>query len=99
MQFGIFLIGAVLAMKGHITIGTVLVFVNLCNSLITPIQVVPEHWASRKAAKGLTEKLAALSKENAESGGKEALGPLQREIRLNALTPLGTSRAGPCCGT
>lgn len=86
MQFGIFLIGAMLAMGGHITIGTVLVFVNLCNSLITPIQVVPEHWASRKAAKGLVEKLEALSQKNTESGGKETLTSLQKGICFDSLS-------------
>lgn len=86
MQFGIFLIGAVLAMRGHITIGTVLVFVNLCNSLISPIQVIPEHWASRRAAKGLAEKLGALARENVEEDGKEALLSLQKEIRFQGLS-------------
>ena len=82
MQFGIFLIGAVLALKGQITIGTVLVFVNLCNYLIAPIQVVPEHWASRKAARGLVEKLEKLTKENATPDGDETLSVFKDCILL-----------------
>lgn len=85
MQFGIFLIGAVLALQGHITIGTVLVFVNLCNYLISPIQIVPEHWASRKAAKGLVEKLENLTEESAGDGGKATLPELQKGIALRDL--------------
>ncbi len=86
MQFGIFLIGAVLALRGNITIGTVLVFVNLCNYLIGPIQVVPEHWASRKAAKGLVSKLEELAAENAAPAGEEVLPELKREIAVRELS-------------
>lgn len=86
MQFGIFLIGAVLALRGNITIGTVLVFVNLCNYLIGPIQVVPEHWASRKAAKGLVSKLEELAAENVAPAGEEVLPELKREIAVRGLS-------------
>lgn len=37
----VFFIGAYLALRGDITAGTVLVFVNLANSLIGPIQTIP----------------------------------------------------------
>lgn len=68
-QFAIFLAGAWLALKGQITAGTVLIFVNLCNYILTPIQLVPQYWASRKAAEGLMEKLSEITLENGEHDG------------------------------
>ena len=50
VQFGIFLFGAYLAICGEITPGTVLIMVNLCGLLLSPIQTVPQNWAARKAA-------------------------------------------------
>lgn len=78
MQFGVFFVGAVLAIRGDITSGTVLVMTNLCNALLQPIQVVPQYWASRKAAKALVEKLAQITEENAGRQG-EAMEPVLNE--------------------
>ena len=39
LQFGVFLVGAWLAIEGQITAGTVLIFVNLCNYLMQPINI------------------------------------------------------------
>lgn len=78
MQFGVFFVGAVLAIRGSITAGTVLVMTNLCNALLQPIRVVPQYWASRKAAKALVEKLAAITEENAGRQG-EAVEPVLNE--------------------
>ncbi len=86
VQFGIFLIGAVLAMRGSITVGTVLIFVNLCNFITQPLQVIPEQWANRKAALALIDKLAALLTENAQEGGEAAPKTLQQGIVLDGVT-------------
>lgn len=86
MQFGIFLIGAWLAIRGSITAGTVVIFVNLCNFLIRPIQTVPEFLASRKAAKGLVEKLAELTEEHTGHGGKAVPNKLTEGIELRDLS-------------
>ena len=64
LQFGVFLAGAWLAVTGEVTAGTVLVFVNLCNYLIMPINMLPQFLASRRAAAGLIEKLAAAAERN-----------------------------------
>ena len=74
-QFGIFLIGAYLAIRGDITGGTVIVFVNLSGYLIQSISQAPQLWAARKAAAGLVEKLAAVTQENAGRSG-EAIPPV-----------------------
>ena len=85
-QFGLFLIGAYLAIRGDITAGTVLIFVNLCNFVIQPINVVPQYWAGRKAAAGLVEKLARVTEENAGRSGV-AIEPVLREaIDLQHVT-------------
>lgn len=78
MQMGVFLCGAYLAIRGEITAGTVLIFVNLCNALIAPIQTVPQYLASRKAARALVQKLARITEENTEQAGT-AIEPVLRE--------------------
>ena len=86
MQLGIFFVGAYLAIRGMITAGTVLVFVNLCNSLISSIQQVPQLVAQRKAARGLIEKLGAVIAENVSRSG-EAIEPrLSEAIELKNVT-------------
>lgn len=86
LQMSIFLFGAYLAIRGEITAGTVLIFVNLCNYLINPIQTVPQYLASRKAARGLIRKLAQLTDENTAQSGM-AIEPVLREgIRFDHVT-------------
>lgn len=86
VQFGIFFIGAYLALRGDITAGTVLVFVNLANSLIGPIQSVPQYLAGRKAAKGLIRKLAEVTEENASRSGDIIAPKLEEAIELRDVT-------------
>lgn len=68
-QLGTFLAGAFMAIRGDITPGTVMLFVNLCNSVLSPIQMVPTYWAGIQASVSLIRKLAALTQENASHGG------------------------------
>lgn len=86
LQFGVFFIGAWLAIDGQVTAGTVLIFVNLCNYLIQPINIVPQYWASRKAASGLVEKLAAATRENTERAGEKIEPRLERGIEVSGVT-------------
>ena len=86
VQGGIFFIGAVFALRGTISVGTVLIFMNLCNFIIMPIREVPEQWANRKAALALIDKLASLLEENAESGGEAAPKTLREGIALDHVT-------------
>ena len=86
LQFSIFFLGALLAIRGDITAGTVLIFVNLCNFVIQPINIVPQYWANRKAAQALIEKLAQVTEENAGRSG-EAIPPVLGEaITLDHVT-------------
>lgn len=86
VQFGIFFIGAYLALRGDITAGTVLVFVNLSNALIGPIQTIPQCLASRKAAKSLICKLAEVTEKNASRGGDAIEPKLEKGIEFRNVT-------------
>lgn len=86
VQFGIFFIGALFALRGTITVGTVLIFVNLCNFVNQPIQAIPEQWANRRAAMGLIDKLASLLEENAEAGGEKAPSELREGVTLDHVS-------------
>ena len=86
VQFGIFLVGAYLAIRGQITAGTVLIMTNLCNFLLMPIQTVPQYWASRKAARALVEKLAEVVEENSGRGGESIEPKLDGAIELTDVS-------------
>lgn len=71
-QFGLFLIGALMALKtGNITAGVLLLFVNLMNNLIAPINSLPQAFASWKGAKALIEKMVNNLNEDVEEGSLE----------------------------
>lgn len=86
VQFGIFLFGAYLAIRGEITPGTVLIMVNLCGMLLQPIQTVPQYWASRKAALALMDKLAELTEQNQQEGGVSIPSTLSHAITLEHVS-------------
>lgn len=86
LQMGVFLYGAWLAIHGEITAGTVLIFVNLCNYLLMPIQTVPQYWASRRAARALVDKLAQVTAENAGHSGDPIPPELHQAIELSHVT-------------
>ncbi len=86
MQFGIFLLGAYLAIRGHITGGAVVAIVNLSGNVLNPIQTVPQYWAARKAALGLVEKLARMTEENQSHPGRAIPPVLNDAIALEHVT-------------
>lgn len=86
VQFGIFLFGAYLAIRGEITAGTVLIMVNLCGLLLQPIQTVPQYWASRKAALALMDKLAQLTAQNQQESGVAIPATLSQAITLDHVS-------------
>lgn len=86
VQFALLLLSAWFAMNGQITAGTVLIFTNLANFVLQPINIVPPYIASRQAAKGLIKKHAEIIQENAERRGK-AIEPVLRDaIELKHLS-------------
>ncbi|MBQ9449639.1 MAG: ABC transporter ATP-binding protein [Acholeplasmatales bacterium] len=86
VQMGIFLIGAYLATTGQgVTAGTTIVFVQLLNYVLNPIQVVPKALAERKAAKGLIEKIAKELDQNVREEKEATLDKLSTGISVKDL--------------
>ncbi len=81
VQLGVFLVGAYLALSGgSVTVGTVLVFVQLLNYVLNPIATVPTYLAKRKSAKGLIQKLATALEENVRAEGQNVPNCLEKGI-------------------
>lgn len=85
-QMGTFMAGAFMAIRGDITPGTVMIFVNLCNSVLRPIQTVPTYFAGIQAASALVRKLAELTEENTAHGGETIPAALEEEIVLKDVS-------------
>lgn len=85
-QFGIFIIGAWMALSGRgISAGVVIVFVQLMNFVIQPIGSVPQILASRKAANALIDKLADALTENVRQEGEPIGNTLETGIAIENL--------------
>lgn len=77
IQLGIFLIGAYLStIDKQITAGTVLVFVQLLNYVLGPIQRIPNCVAEYKSAKALINKMAETLAHNV----REDQGAAKKEV-------------------
>ncbi len=63
VQMGVFCYGAYLSIRGRITPGVVIAFVQMMNYIINPIQQLPGLLANRKAALGLIEKMAVYGED------------------------------------
>ena len=86
-QLGIFIFGAYLAISGKgITAGTTLIFVQLMNYVLEPIQTIPTCIANWKAAKALVEKVAALLRSNIREDCELEPVTLKNGIRVNHLS-------------
>lgn len=86
-QFGVFLVGAALALGNHsVSAGVVLAFVQLMNYVVNPIGAVPQCLAQIKASTGLIDKVAAALEENVRDDGGEAKTSLERGIMLQNLS-------------
>lgn len=86
VQFGVFFYGAYLAVNGRITAGVVVAFVQLMNYVLTPVQTLPNLFASFKAADGLIDKLADAVESNAGREGIRCGNELREGIQIQGLT-------------
>lgn len=87
VQIGVFLVGAFLALSGKgVTVGTVLVFVQLLNYVLNPIAALPNYLAERQAAKVLIQKLANALEENVRKEGGLEKNSLNESIRLENVS-------------
>ena len=86
LQFGVFFVAAALALSGRgITAGTAIVFVQLLNYVLGPIQTFPVFFAGTKSAFGLIDKLAAALNKNVPDEGEQIPPQLSEGITVRDL--------------
>ena len=87
LQFGVFFVAAALALsgKGGITAGTAIVFVQLLNYVLAPIQVFPTYYAGKQSALGLIDKLALALHQNIPDEGEQITTQLTEGISVQNL--------------
>ena len=87
LQFGVFFVAAALALAGKagITTGTALVFVQLLNYVLAPIQAFPAFFAGAKASFGLIDKLAGALSKNIPDEGEQIPPRLTEGISVRDL--------------
>ena len=87
LQFGVFFVAAAMALAGKgVTPGIALVFVQLLNYVLGPIQAFPEFFAGTKSSFALIDKLAAALHKNVPDEGKEIEPSLQNGISIRDLS-------------
>lgn len=95
VQLGVFLVGAYLALTGYgVSAGTVLVFVQLLNYIISPLGEIPQCLVECKAAIALIQKLADSLSQNVRQDGKAVPSQLREGIEVRALS-FGYGEAQP----
>lgn len=82
VQAGIFIFGVYLSIRGQITPGVVIAFVQMMNYIISPIQQLPGLLAGHRAALGLIDKMAGYGECESEREGLEELSGLGEGICL-----------------
>ena len=86
VQFCIIFIGALFVLNGKLTVGSILVFVNLCNFVNQPIQNIPTCYANLKSANALIEKIGSLLDEAGTTNGIPAPRTLSDSISVHNLS-------------
>ena len=87
LQFGVFFVAAALAIAGKgITPGTALVFVQLLNFVLGPIQAFPAFFAGAKSSFALIDKLAAALHKNVTDDGEPIEPELSKGISIRDLS-------------
>ena len=87
LQFGVFIVAAALALSGNgsITSGTAIVFVQLLNYVLSPIQFFPTFYAGAKSSFGLIDKLALALNKNVPDEGEHIAPKLTEGISVRHL--------------
>lgn len=86
-QLGIFIAAAIYSIHGKgITPGTVIIFLNLMNFIVSPIMSIPTIFANRKATFELINKMANLLFEQSVISGNIIHSQLEKEIDIKNLS-------------
>jgi len=83
---GVMLLGAYLTIKGQITAGVLVAFIQLMNYMVSPMQTIPTLLANRKAAGALIDKLADAVSANAGKSGTVKLDSISSGITFDNVT-------------
>lgn len=88
LQIGVFVIACVFALNGigEVTAGTAIVFVQLLNYVLAPIQTLPPFYAGLKSSFSLMEKLAIELNRNVDDTGESIVPELNRGISIRNLS-------------
>ncbi len=87
LQFGVFFVAAAMALSGKgITAGTAIVFVQLLNYVLGPIQSFPVFFAGMKASFSLIGKLADALRKNVPDEGDAVAPDLTSGISIRDLS-------------
>lgn len=88
-QLGVFLFGAYMVVyveDSAVTAGTVLIFVQLMNYILSPLATLPKLWAERKAAIAMVDKIADALDNNAGYDSSVDIDKLQSGIKLENVS-------------
>lgn len=86
-QFGVFGVGAYMAVTGQgVSVGILVLFVQLMNYIVQPIAVLPQVFAGHQAAMALVDKLAEALEEDAPAGGVALSTQLTDAIRFERVS-------------
>ena len=86
-QLGIFIVAAIYSIVGNkITPGTVIIFLNLMNFIVSPITSIPAILANRKAVFELINKMANILFEKSVFKAEIIHNKLEREIVVQDLS-------------
>ncbi len=87
LQFGVFFVAAALALSGKgVTPGTAIVFVQLLNYVLGPIEAFPAFFAGTKSSFALIDKLAAALHKNIPDEGESIEPELKKGISIRDLS-------------
>lgn len=88
LQLSISLIGVYMVLSGRdgLTVGTVIIFVQLLNYVIQPLGVIPQEMAKRQAGRALITKLATALEQSVREEGSVTAPTLNSAITMEHLT-------------
>ena len=88
LQFGVFFVAAALALSGRggVTAGTAIVFVQLLNYVLAPIQTFPAFYAGTKASLALIDKFAQALDKNVPDEGEHIAPRLEDGVSIRGLS-------------
>lgn len=84
--FGVFTFGAYLAINGKIQASVIIIFVQLMNYIINPIQQLSEQLAQLKAAKELVQQMHEITEPEDVRADRQTISSFNDKIELNQLS-------------